>query len=110
MNTYRVYALNTASALEPVVHIAHIRAEKYGPAWEGARAALNGAKDAPTLFVDPECKVPAKLGHGDHIVCAKVVDLRPRNVKLDKTALQAVLADPASTPEQKLAAVTALVG
>ena len=110
MNTYRIYVLDTKAALEPVVHVCYIRtADKYKGAWEGGRAALAGKEKAPTLWSDPECTVPAGVGHGDHVVVAKIVDIKPRNVKLDKTALQAILDDPAVSAEDKLVAMQAML-
>lgn len=115
MNTYRVYGLNTAVALSPVVAIAYIQAEKYGDAWRLARAALSnqvpeGATKVPVLYADPECKVVSDIGHGKHVGVAKIDDIRPRNVKLDKTALQSILDDPNASAEDKLAALQAQLG
>ena len=107
MNTYRVYALDTTVALEPTVIIAYVRAEKYGPAWELARAVLAG-KVKPALYADAEATKLAAFPKG--CVVAKIVDIRPRNVKLDVVALKAVLADPKATDAEKLEAARALVG
>lgn len=109
MNTYRVYILNTAQALAPAVTIAYVQAEKYGPAWSGARGALNGKAGSPKLFLDQECKGPTFGEKGDHVVVAKIDDLKPRNVKLDKKALEAIINDPKAKPEDKVAAMQAML-
>lgn len=106
MNTYRVYVLDTKIATAPVVHVAHIRTDgKYKGAWEGARAACSGKDKAPLLYSDAACTETATFGHGDDITVAKIVDIKPRNVKLDKTAMQAILNDPEATAEAKLEAM-----
>lgn len=107
MNTYRVYALNTTNATQPTVHVLYIQADKYGPAWQGARAALNGKDKAPTLFDDPQATTKSKIGHGDHLTVAKIDDIRPRNVKLDKAKLQEIINDPKASADDKLAALKA---
>lgn len=109
MNTYRVYVLDTTLAEKPVIHVNYIQADKYGPAWQGARAALNGKEKAPSLFNDPAATVKSKLGHGDQLTVAKIDDIRPRNVKLDKAKLNEILADPKATAEDKLAAMKAML-
>lgn len=112
MNTYRVYVLDVSTALAPVAHVCYLRADKYGPAWQGARAALNADKaaTAPKLFTDPECSQRATIKPGDHVTCVRIDDIRPRNVKLDKKALEALISDPATSDTDKLAAVKALLG
>ena len=52
----------------------------------------------------------AKIKPGEHVKCAKIVDIRPRNVKVDKTALKALLADPKASDADKLKAMAALLG
>lgn len=114
-NTYRVFVLETGNNNSTVVatHVAYIQAVKYGPAWNGARSLLNDGKPhkenplAKALFSDPECKTDAKLGFGDHLTVAKIVDIKGKNVKLDASALQAILDDPNASPEQKLEAMQA---
>lgn len=111
MNTYRVYVLNTTNALEPIVHVVHVQAEKYGPAWEAARGVLGDTDKGKgkALFNDAECKEKFLL-KGEDFVVAKIVDIRPRNVKIDKTALKALLADPKASDADKLAAMAKLLG
>jgi hypothetical protein len=102
-----VYVLDTSEALTPVTDVCYVQADKYGPAWQIARAALRLEAGAQ-LFTDPECKkhyAPVK----DSVV-AKIDDIRARNVKLDKKALEAVLANAEASDEEKLAAVKALLG
>ena len=112
MNTYRVYALDTSVALEPIVHVVYVRADKYGPAWKGARALLRGetAEGVKEFFTDAEAKVKANISHGDHLTVAKIDDIKPRNVKLDKKALQAIIDDETKPAEERLAAMKALLG
>ena len=110
MNTYRAYVLDTTIALEPIVHVVYLRADKYGPAWQGANHALSGGDKATDLFTEADCKVLAKIKPGDHVKCAKIDDIRPRNVKVDKTALKALLADPKASDADKLAAMAKLLG
>lgn len=110
MNTYRVYVLDTKQADEPKVHVVYVKSEKYDGAWKGARAALAGKENAAKLFADKEGKEPSKVGHGDHVTVAKIDDIRPRNVKVDKAALQAILNDPKASAEDKLKAMQASLG
>lgn len=110
MNTYRAYVLDTTIALEPNVLIVYLRADKYGPAWQGANHALNGGDHAVDLFTAPDCKVLAKIAPGPNVKCVKIDDIRPRNVKIDKTALKALLADPKASDADKLKAMAALLG
>jgi hypothetical protein len=109
MSTYRVYVLDTKSPADPIVHIAFVSADKYGPAWQISRAALNEAKGSKALRASADLAEPANLGTGDHLVVAKIDDIKPRNVKVDKAALVATLAGDA-TPEEKLAAMKAALG
>lgn len=112
MNTYRMYALDATNALEPAVHITYLRAEKYANAWSGSRAALDADKagKAVKLYADPECTVPATIKPGERVTCVRIDDIRPRNVKLDKAALQAILADAKASDADKLEAMKALLG
>lgn len=105
MNTYRVYVLDTTAAEAPVVHTCFVKADKYGPAWQTARAALNGVA-GKVISTDVEGKLPFKR-HGDELVVAKIDDIRPRNVKLDKAALQAAMSE--GTPAEQLAKLAALL-
>jgi hypothetical protein len=108
MNTYRVYVLDTTDATAPLVHVAFIAADKYGPAWQGARAALNGTKGAPSLFSDVE-RSTRFTSHGDAFTVAKIDDIRPRNVKIDKAALAALLTGEGDAAT-KIAAMAAALG
>lgn len=109
MNTYRVYLLSTGNPLEPVATVCYIRAEKYGPAWQISRGVARGdekyAKQA--LYTDPDCtqklRVPAES------VVAKIDDIRPRNVKLDKKALQELVNNPETPAEEKVEALRQLL-
>ena len=111
MNTYRVYVLDVTQALEPKVHIVYIQAEKYGPAWEASRGVLGNTDKGKgkTLFNEAECKTKFTL-KGEDFKVSKIVDIRPRNVKVDKTALKALLADPKASDADKLAAMAKLLG
>lgn len=110
MNTYRVYVLNTTVALAPTVHVVYVSTEKYDGAWKTARGVVRAdeAYKAKALFLDPELKEKAPAFASDCSV-VKIDDIRPRNVKLDKTALQAIIADPKATPDEKLKALTTLL-
>lgn len=108
-NTYRVYVLDTTVAEAPKVHVTFIQAPIYKDAWQGARHALSGGAKAKPLFSDKECKVKSPLAPNAEYNVAKIDDIRPRNVKLDKAALQELLADPKATAEEKLAAMTKLL-
>lgn len=116
MSTYRVYVLNTSKPEAPTIAVAYVSADKYGPAWAASRSLLNDGKphkDAPqakTLFSDAAMTTDAKIGHGDHLTVAKIVDIKPRNVKMDKAALTAALDEKGLTPEQQLAKLRALIG
>ena len=108
MNTYRVYLLDTTVALSPVVHTVYIQAEKYGPAWAQSRAVASRKQEpnTPTFTLDAEGKQPFVIpGRAGDVVIAKISDMTVRNVKLDKTALQAILDDPKATADEKLAAM-----
>lgn len=111
MKTYRMYALDITNALEPTVHIVYVQAAKYDLVWKGARAALDTdrQKEALPLFATPECKDRAALRPSDNITCVRIDELKARNVKLDKAALQAVLDDEEASPEEKLEAMKALL-
>lgn len=114
MNTYRVYVLNCTVALEPAVLVGYVQAAKYADAWNaktGARAALiEGVAGAPKLYADAECKTPLKHGKGDNWTVAKIADMKARNKKLDKAALQAILDDPKVSDADKLKAMKEMVG
>jgi len=107
MNTYRVYVLSTTNPLAPLVAIAYVQGEKYRDAWMNARGALNGKVKNAKLFNEPEAKTEVKF-EPDSVV-AKIDDIRPRNVKLDKAKLQEILKDPKASAEDKLAAMTAML-
>lgn len=109
MNTYRAFVLNTTDSLKPTVSVAYVRGAKYGDAWKTAAAVLNG-EGAEKLYSDPECKVDAKLGHGAHLKCGKVEDIKPRNVKLDAAKIGEIMADAKLTAQQKLDAIAAVSG
>lgn len=106
MNTYRVYVLNTTQELAPVARVAYVRSDKYAGAWQTARAALNGD---PKAIMFNDAAAAEKATFQKDCVVAKIVDIKPRNVKLDKAAIQAILADPKAKPEDKLLALQALV-
>ncbi len=107
MNTYRVYVLETTIASSPVAHVAFVKSEKYADAWRNARAALNRSDERATLYNDADCKSRATFAK--NCVVAKIDDIKPRNKKIDKIALTAIINDPKSTPEQKIAALTQIV-
>lgn len=110
MNTYRVYVLNTTVALQPAVHVAYVQAPKYGDAWSAKTGARRALIDGTVkLFADPDCKVPAKVGHGDAYTVAKIEDIKQRNKKLDKAALQAILDDPKASDTDKLKAMKEMI-
>lgn len=115
MNTYRGYVLDT-SASEPEnarLHVVYVRADKYGGqggAWQLINASLNGEAGAITLFSDSECKVDAKLGHGRHLKCAKLEDIKPRNVKVDKAKIAEILGNAKLTPTEMVAQIKAATG
>lgn len=107
MNTYRVYVLDTANALEPVAHVAYVKGDKYGDAWSTARAALNGSREDAKLYLDVNTKDVAKFPKGS--VVAKIDDIKPRNKKLDKVALTAIINDPKASPEDKVKALAQMI-
>lgn len=117
MSTYRVYVLNTTNAVKPTVEVAYISADKYGPAWGAARSLLNDGKphkDSPAIkqmFAEPELKtaIPAAW-KGDNFTVAKIVDIKPRNVKVDKAKLQELVNSSEGTAEQRLAALKLALG
>lgn len=107
MNTYRVYTLNVAAPLAPVVQTVYVRGEKYKDAWEYARATLNGdTAKTSVMFQDEPCSTKAVFVKGETV--AKIVELKKRNVKLDKEAIKAILADPNAKAEDKLKALQEL--
>lgn len=114
MNTYRVYVLDTTAALAPVVHIAYVRTDKYsgqGGAWDIAGAIVRRDEKAKklNLYADPGCTEEYGDWAGD-VKVVKIVDIRPRNVKLDKKALQELIADPNTPDDEKLKALADLLG
>lgn len=114
MNTYRVYVLDTTAELAPVVHICYVRTEKYsgqGGAWDVAGAIVRRDDKAKNLnlYADKECKEEYGDWSGD-VKVVKIVDIKPRNVKLDKQALQDLIADPDVSDEDKLKALAGLLG
>lgn len=110
MNTYRVYLLSTQRPLEPVAVVAFVRGAKYADAWQVARGvARNDEKYAKqALFTDADCT--KKLSVPADSVVAKIDDIRPRNVKLDRKALEALIADPNTSADDKVAAMKQLLG
>lgn len=110
MNTYRVYVLDTTVALQPKVTVNYVQAPKYGDAWSAKTGARRALIDGQVkMFDDPECKVQSKIGHGDHFTVAKIEDIKQRNKKLDKVALQEILNDPKASDTDKLAAMKAMI-
>lgn len=109
MRTYRAYILNTVKPLEPEVTIVYLQAEKYGPAWQGTRATLNAEKNGCKLFLDADCKGEQFKQTGDDVTVVKIVDMKPRNVKLDKQALQDLINDPNASAEAKIEAMQAML-
>lgn len=106
MNTYRVYLLSLAAGvLNPQTDVVYLKADKYGPAWQQARALCSKTQVAGTaeFTVDAEGLVPYEVKRDT--VVAKISDMTVRNVKLDKTALQAILDDANASAEDKLAAM-----
>lgn len=110
MNTYRVFVLDASNVEAPKALVAFVRGEKYADAWKNARGAL-ARKEGKSfvLHADAEGKGPAKIFVQGATV-ARIDDIRPRNVKLDKAKLQEILASKSSTPEEKLAAMQAMIG
>jgi len=109
MNTYRVFVLDASNVEAPKALVAFVRGEKYADAWKNARGAL-ARKEGKSfvLHTDAEGKTVAKFAEGATV--ARIDDIRPRNVKLDKSKLQEILASKSSTPEEKLAAMQAMIG
>lgn len=112
MNTYRVYLLDTSVALEPKARVVYVRADKYGPAWESARALCRGEEKngVKHFFEDQAGEVIATITAGDDLNVAKIDNLKKRNVKLDKAALQAIIDSDEATAEEKVEAMKALIG
>lgn len=109
INTYRGYVLvrNTADPHKPTTVVGYIRAPKYGDAWKAGRAIAGGKPEAGSMFADQECK--RKLELPKDAVFVACDDLRVRNVKLDRKALEAIINDPKATAEDKVKAMSAMV-
>lgn len=113
LNSYRGYVLvrNAADPHKPQLIVGYVRAPKYGDAWTLGRAIASGdetkAKGAK-LFADPEGKKALDIPAGATFVACD--NMRKRNQKLDRAALQAIIDDPNTSPEKKIEAMQAMIG
>lgn len=120
MSTYRVYVLDTTKPLEPITHVAYVSEDKYDGAWKSARAILSGSKPGEVqaktghkvsgLFGDDSLKTPINFKVGDHTTVAAIMDIKPRNTKLDKVKIQEMLADKATSDADKVKLLAQLIG
>lgn len=114
-NTYRVYIANVADPANPSITLAFIQADKYGPAWKAARKLLRDGKphdDAPrttSFFKDEAGTSPYDPGFGGHVTVANVLDVKVRASKMDPARIKAILEDENSSPEDRIAAVQAML-
>lgn len=107
--TYRAYLLvrNAKNPDKPTVQVVYAQAPKSGPLWKGVRALIAGEMDAAAelgvvgLFSDRACQTSVKALDGALLVASD--DATERVGKLDKAALEAIIANKDLSPEQRLA-------
>lgn len=109
MNTYKVFVLDTRVS-PAIVHEAFINVEKYKDAWEGARGFLSDGEKKRQLFADKDLKTKVEYKAHKELTVAKIVDMKAKNVKLDKAQLQAIIDDPEVPAEEKIEAMKELLG
>ena len=119
MKTYRAYALDVTNPASPIALVLYVRAVDNACAWKQGRAALDANKrgkrveetngGVAVLFTDAACK-DEFTRTGDALTFVKTDSQRVKNVKIDADALRAILADDATSLEDKVAAASALAG